>query len=155
MKTFRHLFFSSKSKWRGDFFLSFKKLTQFVFNWLFYQPYPSHACTQKYSFWGQIRSTYLTVSVLRDDFLILFFASRLSQRHPLDYEGSAGLRWGDPRPNAQALPLPSWASRRPPLSCEVHGRNSNHDLTDDYYSSRSHQWVGSEKRGGLRGMKTL
>ena len=28
-----------------------------------------------------------------------------SQRHPLDYEGSAGLRCGDPRSNAQALAL--------------------------------------------------
>ena len=54
--------------------------------------------------------------------LYLFcFASRLSKSHLIDYEGSAGLRWGDPRPTAQAQPLPSWASRRPPLSYEVHG----------------------------------
>jgi len=60
--------------------------------------------------------------------IFLFFVL-ISQRHPLDYEGSAGLRWGDPRPNAQAQPLTSWASRRPPLSCQVHGRDPHHDCS--------------------------
>ena len=52
---------------------------------------------------------------------VVLFASRFSRRRPLDYEGSGGLGLGDPRPDAQALPLLTWASRRPPLSCEVHG----------------------------------
>ena len=50
---------------------------------------------------------------LAHDFVLFIWIHRLSQRHPLDYEGSAGLRWGDPRPYAQALP--SWASRDPLL----------------------------------------
>ena len=51
-------------------------------------------------------------------------ASHLSVRHPLDHEGSAGLQWGDPRCNVQAQPPPSWASRGPPLSCKVQGRET-------------------------------
>ena len=61
--------------------------------------------------------------------VFFYFASHLPQRHPLDYEGSAGLRWGDPRSNAQAQPLPSWAPRHPPLSCQVHGRDPHHDCS--------------------------
>ena len=44
-------------------------------------------------------------------FWFFFIIHCFSQRHPLDYEGSAGVRWGDPCPNAQAQPHQSWVSR--------------------------------------------
>ena len=66
------------------------------------------------SLWPNLKIRVCARTVDAIWFCVFVFASRLSQRHPLDYEGSAGLRWLGPRPNAQALPLPSWASRRPP-----------------------------------------
>ena len=74
--------------------------------------------------------------------IVVFFYSSFI---PLDYEGPSGLGLGDPRPNAQALPLPSWASRRPPLSCEVHGRDLHHDCSIS--SRRTLAILSRNKRG--------
>ena len=59
-------------------------------------------------------------------FVVFVFASRLSQRHPLDYEGSVCLSVGDPRPNAQALPLPVLGG----------GQGCRHGLRDGVYRNK-------------------